>query len=60
MQFLTVLGRMVKDNPNLGPIESFFYLKKDGITNEPSYKNTVRPITRIELALLFKRAFEKY
>ena len=60
LQFLTILARIVKDNPNLEPAAAFAALKADGITKEASLADTVRPVSRIELAILFKRAVEKY
>jgi len=59
-QFLTILARIVKNNPNLQPEEAFNLLKADGITKEATFADTVRPVSRIELAILFKRAVEKY
>ena len=60
LQFLTILARIVKNNSNLQPEEAFNLLKAEGITKAASLANTVRPVSRIELAILFQRATEKY
>jgi len=60
LQFLTVLARIVKNDPSIEPAQAFNLLKADGITKEATLADTVRPVTRIELAILFKRAVEKY
>jgi hypothetical protein len=59
-QFLTILARIVKNDPSLNPRAAFALMKSDGITKEGSYEDTVRPVSRIVLAMLFKRAVEKY
>jgi len=60
LQFLTVLARLVKNNPNIEPVQAFNLMKQEGITKAASIQDTVRPVTRIELAILFMRAAEKY
>ena len=60
LQFLTVLARIAKNDPTIEPAAAFTALKSEGITNADSLASTVRPVSRIELAMLFKRATEKY
>lgn len=59
-QFLTVLARMIKNNPSIEPKNAFSILKQEWITKENSFNSTVRKLSRIELALLFKRISYKY
>ena len=60
LQFLTILARIVKNNPNLQPADAFAALKADGITKEANLADTARPVSRIELAMLFQRAVNTY
>ena len=60
LQFLTVLARIVKHNPSIQPVEAFNILKADGITKAPSLAATVRPVSRIELAMLFQRSVKSF
>jgi len=60
LQFLTVLARLVKNNPNIEPVQAFNLMKQEGVTKAASIQDTVRPVTRIEIAILFMRAAEKY
>ena len=60
LQFLTVLARMAKNNPSIEPTQAFNLMKEEGVTKAASIKDTVRPVTRIELAILFMRAADKY
>jgi hypothetical protein len=60
LQFLTILARIVKNDSSIEPAQAFNLLKADGITKEATLADTVRPVTRIELAILFKRAVAKY
>jgi len=60
LQFLTVLARIVKNNPSIQPVDAFNVLKSEGITKAPSLSSTVRPVSRIELAMLFQRSVAKY
>ena len=60
LQFITMLARVVKNNSNLTPVEAFNILKADGITNEATLANTQKLVSRIEVAILFKRAVTKY
>ena len=60
LQFLTVLARLVKNNPNIEPVQAFNLMKQEGVTKAASIQDTVRPVTRIELAILFMRAAKKY
>ena len=55
LQFLTVLARIVKNNSAIQPADAFNVLKAEGITNADSLAATVRPVSRIELAMLFER-----
>ena len=55
LQFLTVLARIVKNDSSIQPADAFNNLKAEGITNADSLSATVRPVSRIELAMLFKR-----
>ena len=59
-QFLTVLARLVKNDPSIEPMQAFDLMKQEGVTKEVSFQDTVRPLTRIELAILLKRATAKY
>ena len=60
LQFLTILARIVKQDSSLEPASAFAILKADGITNASSLQDIVRAVSRIELAILFQRAVEKY
>ncbi len=60
LQFLTILARIVKKDSKLEPSSAFAILKAEGITNAPSIQDTVKSVSRIELAILFQRAVEKY
>ena len=60
LQFLTILARIVKNNPNLEPVAAFNTMKAEGVTKAASLADTVRPVSRIELAILFQRAVAKY
>jgi len=60
LQFLTVLARLVKNNPNIEPVQAFNLMKQEGVTKAADIKDTVRPVTRIEIAILFMRAADKY
>jgi len=57
---LTVLARLVKNDASIEPQTAFNLMKQDGITKAADVAETVRPVSRIELAILFKRAVEKY
>ena len=59
-QFLTVLARIIKNDPTIEPEQAFNMLKEEWITKEGSYADTIRNVSRIELAMLFQRATEKY
>ena len=59
-QLLTVLARIYKNDPSLSIQDAFDVMKEYWITKENNLSDTFRPITRIELALLFKRAYNKY
>ena len=60
LQFLTILARIVKNNSSLEPAVAFKIMKTEGITKASSLADTVRPVSRIELAILFQRSVEKY
>ena len=60
LQFLTVLARLVKNNPSIEPVQAFNLMKQEGVTKAASIQDTVRPVTRIEIAILFMRAAKKY
>jgi len=60
LQFLTVLARITKKDSSIEPAGAFTALKSEGITKADSLASTVRPVSRIELAMLFKRGTEKY
>jgi hypothetical protein len=60
LQFLTVLARLVKNNPSIEPVQAFNIMRAEGVTRAASIQDTVRPVTRIELAILFMRAAAKY
>lgn len=60
LQFLTVLARIVKKDSTIEPAGAFNALKNDGITMEATLADTVKPVNRIELAMLFQRAVAKY
>lgn len=60
LQFLTVLARIVKKDSSIEPAGAFNAMKADGITREATLSDTVKPVNRIELAMLFQRAVGKY
>ena len=60
LQFLTVLARLTKNNPSIQPTQAFNLMKQEGVTKAATLADTVRPVTRIELAILFQRAADKY
>ena len=60
LSFLTVLARIVKNNPKIEPVDAFNIMKAEWITKVNSIKDVIKPISRWELAVLFRRAVEKY